>query len=138
MYNSEYRDYYDKIRKKFKGKNKKNLSGQNEDTYLSSRNLNYKRGSFGSDKREFKYLDKLVIRLICTFLLFLGAFTLKTAPGDNTKKLYDLAKNTIGSEFNQDSIRFVASKVGLNYDYISTLFQNQYTNVMNEIKKMDN
>lgn len=143
-YREEYKEYYDKIRKKIKGKPDKQerIISTRDDIYPNVRNVHnfsYQRGSYGAatPKKSMGYIDKFILRLICTFLLLLGVFTLKTIPNSNAKELYNICKTTVGTNFNYDNILLSMDKMGIDYKSVFNIIEEKYTDVMSEIKNLD-
>ena len=144
-YREEYKEYYDKIRKKVKAKTdkKEKVINTRDDIYPNIRNVHnfsYQRGSYGArvPKKCMGYIDKFILRLICTFLLFLGAFTLKTIPNSDAKKLYNICKTTVGANFNYENVLLGMDKMGIDYKSVLNVIEEKYTDVMGEIKNLDN
>lgn len=143
QYRNEYKDYYDGIRKKVRSKDNLNekLSASKEYIYPSSRNINtftYQRGSYGdSKKKDMKYIDKFILRLICTFILFLGIFILKVIPSGEGSEIYNISKNIVSRNFNYEKILLAMGKVGIDYKEVFNIIGEKYTDVMGEIKKLD-
>ena len=114
-----------------------------DDIYPNIRNVHnfsYQRGSYGArvPKKSMGYIDKFILRLICTFLLFLGAFTLKTIPNSDAKKLYNICKTTVGANFNYENVLLGMDKMGIDYKSVLNVIEEKYTDVMGEIKNLDN
>ncbi|WP_291648753.1 peptidase M23 [Clostridium sp.] len=144
-YSEEYKEYYDKIRKKVKGKTdkKEKIISTRDDVYPNIRNVqnfSYQRGSYGAGipKKSMGYIDKFILRLICTFLLFLGVFTLKTIPSSDAKKLYNICKTTVDANFNYENVLLSMDKMGIDYKSVINVIEEKYTDVMGEIKNLDN
>lgn len=144
-YREEYKEYYDRIRKKVKAKTdkKEKVINTRDDIYPNIRNVHnfsYQRGSYGArvPKKSMGYIDKFILRLICTFLLFLGAFTLKTIPNSDAKKLYNICKTTVGANFNYENVLLGMDKMGIDYKSVLNVIEEKYTDVMGEIKNLDN
>lgn len=144
-YREEYKEYYDKLRRKVKGKTDKadKIISTKDDIYPSVRNVHnfsYQRGSYGAQtpKRSMGYIDKFILRLICTFLLFLIIFTLKTIPNSEAKKFYNIFKTTVSTNFKYDDILVSMDKMGIDYKSVINVIEDKYTDVMGEIKKLDN
>lgn len=143
-YNEAYKDYYDKVRKRAKGKQNKidRVVSTKEDIYPSTANVGnyaYRRGSYQvkSGKKRFKYIDRFILRLILTFLLFLGVFTLKTLPNDEAKELYNIVKTSINSDFNYEKLISNAEKLGINYKGIKSNLEEKYNSVVNQISNIN-
>lgn len=144
-YREEYKEYYDKIRKKVKGKTNKQdkITSTRDEIYPSVRNVHnfsYQRGSYGATtpKKNMGYIDRFILRLICTFLLFLGIFTLKTIPNSEAKKLYNICKTTVSTNFKYDNLLLSMEKMGVDYKSVLNVIEEKYTDVMGEIKNLDN
>ncbi|WP_411168930.1 peptidase M23 [Clostridium sp. MB05] len=144
VYREEYKEYYEGIRKKVKSKTSKSNKAisARQDIYPSVRNVQnftYQRGSYGlnTKKGNMRYIDKFIIRLICTFLLFLLVFILKTIPNSNAERLYSMCKTTISTNFKYESLLLSMDKMGINYKEVVDVIEEKYTDVMSEIKKLD-
>lgn len=143
-YREEYKDYYDKIRKKVKGKTPVNnkINSAREDIYPSVRNVQdftYRRGSYGMNtaKKNMGYIDKFILRLICTFILFLAVFTLKTVPNTEANKIYKICKGAVTSNFKYDTLLVGMEKMGIDYKSVFNIIEEKYTDVMGEIKELE-
>lgn len=144
-YREEYKEYYDKIRKKVKGKinNNDKINNTREDIYPSVRNVQsftYQRGNYGSNtqKKSMGYIDRFILRLICAFLLFLVIFTLKTIPNNTAKEIYGMCKSTINTNFKYDNLLLSIENMGIDYKGVLNVMEEKYTDVMSEIKNLDN
>lgn len=142
-YSDAYKDYYDKVRRKVKGKTDKinKVVSTREDIYPSTSNVgNYThtRGSYGmkSEKRNFRYIDRFIIRLICTFVLFLGVFTLRVLPNSEAKEIYKICKSAVGSNFNYEKLLSGVDELGFNYKDILKNIEEKYTNVISQISNI--
>lgn len=142
-YSDAYKDYYDKVRRKVKGKTDKinKVVSTREDIYPSTSNVgNYThtRGSYGmkSEKRNFRYIDRFIIRLICTFVLFLGVFTLRVLPNSEAKEIYKICKSAVSSNFNYEKLLSGVDKLGFNYKDILKNIEEKYTNVISQISNI--
>ncbi|MPM08883.1 hypothetical protein SDC9_55199 [bioreactor metagenome] len=143
-YREEYKDYYDKIRRKVKGKTPVNnkINSAREDIYPSARNVQdftYRRGSYGMNtaKKNMGYIDKFILRLICTFILFLAVFTLKTVPNTEANKIYKICKGAVTSNFQYDTLLVGMEKMGIDYKSVFNIIEEKYTDVMGEIKELE-
>ncbi|WP_066895565.1 peptidase M23 [Clostridium nigeriense] len=139
-YSEAYKDYYDKMRKKIKGNTNKmdKVIHTREDVYPSMNNVGrytYKRGSYGviQEKKNFKYIDRFIIRLICTFVLFLGVFTLKVLPNKEAKDIYNVFKSAISSNINYDKLLSNINISGLKYKDILNSVEEKYSNIKESI-----
>lgn len=143
-YNEAYRDYYDKVRKKVKGKQSKidRVVSTKEDIYPSTANVGnyaYRRGSYQakSGKKRFKYIDRFILRLILTFMLFLGVFTLKILPNNEAKEFYNTFKAAISSNYDYEKLISDADKLGINYKDIKSNLEEKYNSVINQISDIN-
>jgi hypothetical protein len=142
-YSEAYKDYYDKVRGKVKEKTTKidKVVSTRDDIYPSISNVgnySYRRDSYGvkSEKKKFKYIDRFIMRLICTFVLFLGVFTLRVLPNSEAKELYKICKSAVSSNFNYEKLLAVADKLGFDYKDILKNIEEKYTNVISEISNI--
>lgn len=143
-YREEYKEYYEGIRKKIRSKTSKSNKAisTRQDIYPSVRNVQnfaYQRGNYGLSPQKDKmgYIDKFIIRLICTFLLFLSVFILKTIPNSNAERLYSMCKTTINTNFKYESLLISMDKMGIDYKEVVNIIEEKYTDVMSEIKNLD-
>ena len=106
-YKNDYKVYYDEIIKKFnKGtKAKDNYQNTSQEIYprtsYNSGSYYYNRGTVKSSNGSFKvgYINRFIIRLILTFVIFLGAFSLKILDNKEAKVLYNKGKELIINSF---------------------------------------
>ncbi len=143
-YREEYKDYYDKIRRKVKGKTPVNnkINSTRDDVYPSVRNVQdftYRRGSYGmnTSKKNMGYIDKFILRLICTFILFLAVFTLKTVPNTEANKIYKICKSAVTSNFKYDTLLVGMEKMGIDYQSVFNTIEEKYIDVIGEIKELE-
>lgn len=143
-YSDAYKDYYDKVRGKVKGKTNKidKVVRTRDDIYPSAANVEnytYRSGIYGvkSEKKKFKYIDRFIIRMICTFVLFLGVFTLKVLPNSEAKELYKICKVAVSSNFNYENLLSGVDKLGFDYKDILKNIEEKYTNVISEISNIN-
>ena len=125
-YKKDYKVYYDGIIKKVnKGKEtKKSYKSTSEDIYprtsYSSVSYSYNRGAVKSNKPSMKigYINRFIIRLILTFVIFLGAFTLKILDNKETKVLYDKGKEIVNKSYGLEDIKNIENTIkNLNIGY---------------------
>lgn len=143
-YSEAYRDYYNKVRGKVKGKTNKvdKVVSTREDIYPSTANVGnytYRRGSYvaKSENKKFKYIDRFIIRLICTFVLFLGVFTLRVLPNNEAKEIYKFCKSAVSSNFNYEKLLSGVDELGFDYKNILKNIEEKYTNVISEISNIN-
>lgn len=142
-YNEAYRDYYDRIRKTNKNtKEINNIVSSRDDVYPSMMNVknhSYKRATYGGkkEKKEFKYIDRFILRLIITFVLFLGVFTLKMMPNKEAKEIYDICKTSINSNIDYNMMISKIKKSDTNYSDILKNIEENYSKIINNIKLED-
>lgn len=142
-YSEAYKDYYDKVRGKVRNKTSKidKVVSTRDDIYPSTSNVGsytYTRGSYGakSEKKKFKYIDRFIIRLICTFVLFLGVFTLRVLPNSEAKEIYKICKSAVSSNFNYEKLLSGVDKLGFNYKDVLKNIEEKYANVISEISNI--
>lgn len=143
-YSEAYRDYYNKVRGKVKGKTNKvdKVVSTREDIYPSTANVGnytYRRSSYvaKSENKKFKYIDRFIIRLICTFVLFLGVFTLRVLPNNEAKEIYKFCKSAVSSNFNYEKLLSGVDELGFDYKNILKNIEEKYTNVISEISNIN-
>ena len=154
-YNNAYKDYYDKVRKKAKGKENKisneaitkdyiypstsstsNVYQGTSNAYQGNSRIgsyNYRGSNKNSNynKKKFRYLDGFILRLIVTFILFLGVFILKVIPNEEAKDIYKTIKTTISSDFDFKKLENSIESIGIDYSGIKNNIEEKY----NEVKK---
>ena len=140
-YNEAYKDYYDKVRNKVKGK-ENNRGITNDYIYPSATNVgnySYRRGSYNtsSNKKKFKYLDGFILRLIITFILFLGIFTLKVLPNKEAKEIYNICKSAINSKIDYSKIETTIESLGIDYDGIKSNIEEKYNEAIKVISDIN-
>lgn len=143
-YSEAYKDYYNKVRGKVKGKTNKidKVVSTREDIYPSTANVGnytYRRSSYvaKSENKKFKYIDRFIIRLICTFVLFLGVFTLRVLPNNEAKEIYKFCKSAVSSNFNYEKLLSGVDELGFDYKNILKNIEEKYTNVISEISNIN-
>lgn len=143
-YNEAYRDYYERMRKVAKGKTKEvdKLINSREDVYPSMTNVrsnSYNRGTYGviKEKKKFKYIDGFILRLIITFAMFLGIFTLKIMPNEEAKEIYNICKTAINSNIDYNEVLSKVSKSGTSYNDILKNIEDKYSDIIKNIKLED-
>lgn len=143
-YNEAYKEYYDKVRRKAKGNENRNDNGHMTKDYIypsttNVRNYSYGRGinEANSNKKKYKYIDGLVIRLIITFMLFLAVFTLRVLPNKEAKELYKICKTSISSEFNYTEAFSGLEKFGFDYSGVKNNIEKKYKEVINQISNIN-
>ena len=143
-YNEAYRDYYERIRKRVKSNTKEidKMGSSREDVYPSMANVrsnHYKKGTYGviKEKKKFKYIDRFILRLIITFAMFLGIFTLKIMPNEEAKEIYDICKAAINSNIDYNEVLSKVSKSGTSYNDILKNIEDKYSDIIKNIKLED-
>lgn len=143
-YNEAYKDYYDKVRKKVKGKPNKVDKVINTKDYIypstaNTGNYTYRRGNYQAKagKKKFKYIDGFILRLILTFVLLLGVFTLKTLPNKESKEIYNIFKSAINSDFDYEKIIPNMEKIGFDYNDVKKNFEEKYNSVIKQISNIN-
>ena len=143
-YNEAYRDYYERMKKVAKGKTKEidKVINSREDVYPSMINVrshSYNRGTYGAIKvkKKFKYIDGFILRLIITFAMFLGIFTLKIIPNEEAKEIYNICKATINSSVDYNEVLSKLSKSGTSYNDILKNIEDKYSDIIKNIKLED-
>ena len=143
-YNEAYKEYYDKVRGKSREKQREvdKLISTKDDIYPSKanvRNYNYRQGSYGvkSNKKNFKYIDRFIIRLILTFILFLGAFTLKVLPNEEAKEVYKVCKAAISKNFDFEKLIPSIEALGFNYSDFMDNIKEKYDEAINQISDIN-
>lgn len=125
-YKKDYKVYYDGIIKKVnKGKEtKKSYKSTSEDIYprtnYSGAAYSYNRGAVKGNKSSMKigYLNRFIIRLILTFVIFLGAFTLKILDNKEAKVLYNKGKEIVNKSYGLENIQNIENTIkNLNIGY---------------------
>lgn len=143
-YNEAYRDYYERMKKVAKGKTKEidKVINSREDVYPSMINVrsnSYNRATYGAIKvnKKFKYIDRFILRLIITFAMFLGIFTLKIIPNEEAKEIYNICKATINSSVDYNEVLSKVSKSGTSYNDILKNIEDKYSDIIKNIKLED-
>ncbi|WP_300380233.1 hypothetical protein [Clostridium sp.] len=147
-YKKDYKVYYDEIIKKVnKGsKLKGNDRNISEDIYprTNSRKASYyyNRESIKGNKPSGKigYINRFIIRLILTFVIFLGAFSLKILENKEAKVLYSKGKEIINKSYgfenieNIENIESVMKSLNINYKELVSNIEEKYEKAINDIK----
>ncbi|MBD7914767.1 peptidase M23 [Clostridium sp. Sa3CUN1] len=144
-YNEAYRDYYERMRKRTSGSTREvdKIVSSREDIYPSMTNVrnnyNYNRGTYGivKEKKKFKYIDRFILRLIITFTLFLGVFTLKIMPNQKAKEIYETCKTAINSNIDYNEVFSKIGKSGTSYNDILKNIEEKYSEIIEDIKLED-
>lgn len=144
-YKNDYKVYYDEIIKKVNKGTKAKESYQNTSqeiypkTSYKAGPYSYNRGTVKSSKGSFKigYINRLVIRLILTFVIFLGAFSLKILDNKEAKVLYNKGKDIVNKSYGLENIENIEKTLkNLNIDYkefVSSIGA-KYEKAINDIK----
>lgn len=144
-YKKDYKLYYDEIIKKAnKGtKTKNNYKSTSEDIYprvnSSSSSYYYNRSSIKDNKPSMKigYVNRFILRLILTFVIFLGAFSLKVLDNEETKVLYNKGKEIMNKSYGFENIKNIENTMkNLNIDYkefVSNI-EEKYEKAIKDIK----
>ncbi|VYU23299.1 peptidase M23 [Clostridium tertium] len=140
-YRDAYSDYYKKMRGKVKDKDnkKEKIFSSRDDIYPNTsnvRNYSYKAGTYGAkqEKKKFKYIDRLIGRLIITFLLFLGVFTLKVLPNEEAKMIYSTIKTEVNRTYDYTKVLDKAESVGINYKWVLNIVEEKYNELKSDLK----
>ncbi|MDV4149975.1 peptidase M23 [Clostridium sp. AL.422] len=143
-YNEAYKEYYDKVRGRVKGKvsESNKVLMTKDDIYPSTANVgsySYRRGSYQlkSSKKKFAFIDKFILKLILTFVLFLGVFTLKVLPNKEAKEYYKVFKTAISTDFDYKKVIPSIEGFGFNYSDVKNKFEEEYKNVINKISNIN-
>ncbi|MBQ6819980.1 MAG: peptidase M23 [Clostridium sp.] len=132
-----YRQYYDNIRKRVKGTESKVNTENNYGEYIypntsNVRTYGYRRQGYKTKdytKKNFKYIDGLIVRIIISLILSLGMFTLKTLPNKEAQNLYNLCKTTINTEYNYKELLDNMKKYGFDYEEIKESVVEKYNSL---------
>ena len=142
-YNEAYKEYYKKVRKKVNGEQKEvdKVLITKGDIYPSTANVGsytYRRADYQvkDTKKKFKYLDGFILRLILTFMLFLGVFTLKVLPNNETKEIYNTFKSAINSNNNYYNLNLNIEKFGFNYKDVKNGLEEKYNTIKKQISNI--
>lgn len=133
-YNEEYKKYYEKIQRKVKVKNDVEKYGENieenriKPECITSRYPGYTQGNYKgysgnynryidnsrySNSRSKKtYIDKFILQLAITAMLFLSVFMVKLLPYDSAKKIYNDCKSIVNYNFNYDNFTITMKDFG--------------------------
>ena len=144
-YKKDYKAYYDGIINKVnKGeKSKKNYKSASEDIYprvsSSGSSYYYNRSAINSNKPSMKmgYINRFIIRLIITFVIFLGAFSLKVLDNKEAKVLYSKGKEIMSKSYGLENIKNIENTIkNLNIEYkeFFASIEEKYENAINDIK----
>ena len=144
-YKNDYKMYYDGIINKVNkgGKSKKDYKNTSEDIYpkvsSSSGSYYYNRTAIKGKKTSIKigYINRFIIRLIITFVIFLGAFSLKVLDNEETKVLYSKGKEIMSKSYGLENIKNIENIIkNLNIEYKDFLasIEEKYENAINDIK----
>ena len=143
-YNEAYKDYYDKVRKKVKGKQSKVEKDfiTKEDIYPKTSNVGnytYRRAGYQvkPNKKKFRYIDGFILRLIITFMLFLGAFTLKVLPNKEAKEIYRISKSAINKDFDYTKLLVYIEKMGIDYNGVKENIEEKYNELIKQISNIN-
>ena len=140
-YSEAYSDYYKRIRGKVKEKDnkKEKLFSSRDDIYPNTsnvRNYSYRAGTYGmkQEKKKFKYIDIFIARLIITFLLSWGVFTLKVLPNEESKVIYSTIKTEVNRTYDYSKILDKAEAMGINYKWVFNIFEDKYQDLKSDLK----
>lgn len=149
-YKNDYKVYYDGIINKVnKGKkSKKDYKTTSEDIYprassSGSSYYYYNRSPINNNKSSVKtgyinkYINRFIIRLILTFVIFLGAFSLKVLDNEETKVLYSKGKEIMSKSYGLENIKNIENTIkNLNIDYKDFLasIEEKYEKTIKDIK----
>lgn len=144
-YKNDYKTYYDEIIKKVnKGTNtKKSYKSTSEDIYprtnYSGGSYYYSRGTVKNNKSSMKigYINKFILRLILTFIIFLGAFSLKILDTKETKILYNKTKEMMNKSYGFENIKNIENtmkKLNIDYEKFVANIEGKYEKVFDDIK----
>lgn len=155
-YNNEYKTYYENLRGKVKSMKVKDdviNTFQKEITpirrtaqvksyggsyrgYRVNRE-NYRHGKKTNDeKRKIKFIDKIVLKLIVTLLLFLSVFIFKISPNKDVKVIYESFNKQINKSYDLTFARSVIDKLGIDLELVEDVIEkieNKTSEVMKEI-----
>jgi hypothetical protein len=145
-YADEYNDYYNRLKSKVRVKenNNKLIKQGKDDIYPKTKSnygYNYRTPAYASlhkeEKKSFNFVDKFIIKLIVTLILFVGLVTLKVVPEAKAKNIYGILEKEINRTYDYSSIDKNLNKVGINLGEVITTIEEKYNNVIEEISTIN-
>lgn len=144
-YKNDYKVYYDEIIKKVnKGTRlKDNYQDTSQEIYprtsYKGSSYSYNRGNVKSSNTSFKigYINRFIIRLILTFVIFLGAFSLKILDNKEAKVLYNKGKEIVNKSYgleNMENIEKTLKSLNIDYKEFVSNIEEKYEKAINDIK----
>lgn len=160
-YKDEYKTYYENLKKKVKNVKVEEDKSSQPDTEITPKRMkeqvnyrgNYK--SYGSgrdtyrytanrggykygsrekdDKKKFGYINKLILRIIVTFILILFIFIFKISPNENVKILHENFDEQINAQYDLTFAKDAFNKLGIDIEEVIDGIENKTTEVMKEI-----
>ena len=144
-YKKDYKVYYDGIIKKVNRgtKTKDNYQNTSQDIYPRT---SYKGGSYSYNSGGVKnsnisskmgYINRFIIRLILTFIIFLGAFSLKILDNKEAKVLYNKSKDIVNKSYgleNVENIEKTLKSLNIDYKEFVSSIEEKYEKAIGDIK----
>lgn len=142
-YNNEYKAYYETLRGKVKSmkvkegsinifekeitpirrtEQAKSYSGGYR-SYRGNREAYRYGNKIKEEKKKFKFIDKIILKLIVTLLLFLCVFIFKISPNKNVKVIYENFNKEINKNYDLTFARSVIYKLGIDLEGVEGIIE---------------